>query len=49
MSWSMAGIAIDSAGVVGGTELTPTALRRYSRLQRMTTLDHGDLAAPVHD
>src|SRR5262245_44001903 len=49
MAWNMAGIAIDSAGVIGGTELTPAALRRYSRLQRITALDHGDLAAPVHD
>jgi arginase len=49
MSWSMAGLAIDSAGVVGGTELTSAALRKHSRLQRMVTVDHGDVAAPVHD
>ncbi|HJR23045.1 MAG TPA: arginase family protein [Dongiaceae bacterium] len=49
MPWSMAGVAIDSAGVTGGTELTPAALRRYSRLPRMTAIDHGDVAAPVHD
>jgi arginase len=49
MSWAMAGVAIDSAGVVGGTELTPAALRNYSRLQRMVTVDHGDVIAPVHD
>jgi len=49
MPWALAGVAIDSAGVVGGTELTPGALRRHSRLQRMVAMDHGDLAAPVHD
>jgi len=49
MPWALAGVAIDSAGVVGGTELTPAALRKHSRLQRMVTVDHGDLAAPVHD
>ena len=49
MSWALAGVAIDSAGVVGGTELTPAALRKQSRLQRMVTRDHGDVAAPVHD
>ncbi len=49
MAWSMAGVAIDSAGLVGGTELTPAALRRVSRLQQMVAVDHGDLAAPVHD
>src|SRR5687768_874568 len=49
MPWSMAGVAIDSAGVIGGTELTPAALRRYSRLPRMTAIDHGDVVAPVHD
>src|SRR5688500_5429250 len=49
MSWALAGVAIDSAGVVGGTELTPAALRGCSRLQRMVAVDHGDLAAPVHD
>jgi arginase len=49
MSWSMAGVAIDSAGIVGGTELTPAALRKRSRLQQMVAVDHGDLIAPVHD
>jgi arginase len=49
MAWSMAGIAIDSAGVVGGTELTPAALRKRSRLQQLVQVDHGDLVAPVHD
>lgn len=49
MPWSLAGVAIDSAGVTGGTALTPAALRRYSRLLRMTAIDHGDVAAPVHD
>lgn len=49
MPWSMAGVTIDSAGVIGGTELTPAALRRYSRLPRMTAIDHGDVFAPVHD
>jgi hypothetical protein len=43
MSWSLAGVAIDSAGIVGGTELTPAALRKHSRLQRMVAVDHGDL------
>ncbi len=49
MSWALAGVAIDSAGVVGGTELTPAALRKHSRLQRMVAVDHGDVIAPVHD
>ncbi|HEV8391745.1 MAG TPA: arginase family protein [Dongiaceae bacterium] len=49
MPWTLAGVAIDSAGVVGGTELTPAALRKQSRLQRMAKLDHGDIVAPVHD
>ena len=49
MAWALAGIAIDSAGVTGGTELTPAALRRCSRLQRMVAVDHGDVAGPVHD
>jgi len=49
MSWALAGVAIDSAGIVGGTELTPAALRKHSGLQRMVAVDHGDLAAPVHD
>lgn len=49
MAWSLAGIAIDSAGLVGGTELTPAALRNHSRLQDLVKIDHGDLAAPVHD
>jgi arginase len=49
MSWDLAGIAIDSAGVRGGTELTPAALRGHSRLPGLTAVDHGDVAAPVHD
>jgi arginase len=49
MPWDLAGVAIDSAGVTGGTELTPMALRRYGRLPRLATVDHGDVAAPVHD
>jgi len=49
MSWNLAGVSIDSAGVVGGTELTPAALRKYGRLQRMVATDHGDVVAPVHD
>jgi arginase len=49
MSWALAGIAIDSAGVTGGTELTPAALRACSRLPRMLAIDHGDVIAPVHD
>jgi arginase len=49
MPWSMAGVAIDSAGVTGGTELTSAALRHYSRLPRMAAIDHGDVLAPVHD
>src|SRR5687768_6266600 len=49
MPWSMVGVAMDSAGVTGGTELTPAALRRYSRLPRMAVIDHGDVVAPVHD
>ncbi|WP_162917383.1 arginase family protein [Dongia deserti] len=49
MLWNLAGVSIDSAGVVGGTELAPSALRRYSRLQQLVTTDLGDVAAPVHD
>jgi arginase len=49
MPWALAGVAVDSAGVVGGTELTPAALRKHSRLQRMVMVDHGDLRTPVHD
>ncbi|HKP25455.1 MAG TPA: arginase family protein [Dongiaceae bacterium] len=49
MPWALTGVAIDSAGIVGGTELTPAALRKRSRLQRMVAVDHGDLSAPVHD
>src|SRR5262245_10990526 len=49
MSWAVAVIAIISAGVVSGSELTTAALRQYSRLRRMTALDHGDVVAPVHD
>ncbi|HET6160837.1 MAG TPA: arginase family protein [Dongiaceae bacterium] len=48
MPWNLAGVAIDSAGVVGGTELTPAALRKYSRLGEMAT-DLGDIVSPVHD
>ena len=49
MPWTMAGVAIDSAGIAGGTELTPAALRRSCRLPRMAITDHGDVFAPVHD
>jgi len=49
MPWNLAGIAIDSAGIVGGTELTPAALRKFSRLAEMAAHDHGDIVAPVHD
>lgn len=49
MPWDLAGIAIDSAGTTGGTELTPAALRRHSRLSQLAARDLGDLAAPVHD
>lgn len=49
MAWDLAGIAIDSAGIVGGTELTPGALRRYSKLAELAERDLGDLPAPVHD
>jgi arginase len=49
MPWNLAGISIDSAGVVGGTELTSAALRQYSRLQQLVATDLGDVAAPVHD
>ena len=49
MPWDMAGVAIDSAGVTGGTELTPAALRRCSQLPRKAAIDHGDVVAPVHD
>ncbi len=49
MPWALTGVAIDSAGIVDGTELTPAALRKHSRLQQMVAIDHGDLAAPVHD
>jgi arginase len=49
MPWDLAGVAIDSAGVVGGTELTPAALRQLSHLGRLATADHGDVIAPVHD
>jgi arginase len=49
MPWDLAGVAIDSAGVVGGTELTPAALRKFSRLGQMVSVDHGDVVAPVHD
>ena len=49
MPWDLAGVAIDSAGIVGGTELTPAALRRFSDLGRMAAKDHGDIVASVHD
>ncbi|HWA49566.1 MAG TPA: hypothetical protein VG742_14940, partial [Dongiaceae bacterium] len=49
MAWDLAGVAIDSAGVVGGTELTAGALRRFSNLGTLTQRDHGDVVAPVHD
>ncbi len=49
MAWDLAGVAIDSAGLVGGTELTPAALRRFSRLGALVERDRGDIAAPVHD
>lgn len=49
MPWDLAGVAIDSAGVVGGTELTPAALRTLSHLGRPATIDRGDVLAPVHD
>lgn len=49
MPWSLAGIAVDSAGIVGGTELAPGRLRELSRLSALAAEDHGDLAAPIHD
>jgi arginase len=49
MAWNLAGVAIDSAGVVGGTELTAQALRRVSGIGALAAKDFGDLAAPVHD
>jgi arginase len=49
MPWNLAGVAIDSAGMAGGTELTPTALRKYSRLPQRAVSDLGDVSAPVHD
>jgi arginase len=49
MAWDLAGVAIDSAGVVGGTELTAGRLRELSRLGTLVARDHGDVAAPVHD
>lgn len=48
MTWNLAGIAIDSAGIAGGTEHTPATLRRLSDLGNLAH-DFGDLAAPVHD
>lgn len=48
MTWNLAGVAIDSAGIAGGTERTPAALRRLSDLGNLAH-DLGDLAAPVHD
>ena len=49
MPWNLAGVSIDSAGVIGGTELTPAALRRCSNLQHRVMDDLGDVAAPVHE
>ncbi len=49
MPWDLAGVSIDSAGVVGGTELAPAALRKFSRLGQMVVTDHGDVVVPVHD
>lgn len=49
MNWDLAGIAIDSAGICGGTELTPGALRRWSDLSGIVARDLGDFAAPIHD
>jgi arginase len=49
MAWNLAGVAIDSAGISGGTELTPAALRRLSGIGQLAASDLGDLAAPVHD
>src|SRR5262245_35204699 len=49
MPWDLAGVSIDSAGVVGGTELTPAALRAASNLQRMVATDRGDIVATIHD
>ncbi len=49
MPWNLAGISIDSAGIVGGTELTPGTLRQQSRLRQLVAADLGDVAAPVHD
>ena len=48
MPWNLAGVSIDSAGIVGGTELTPAALRAASELTRMAH-DCGDIVAPIHD
>src|SRR5215470_11446686 len=49
MPWNLAGVSIDSAGVAGGTELTPSALRNCSRLADLVRVDHGDITAPIHD
>lgn len=49
MPWDLAGIAIDSAGLVGGTELTAAKLRELSRLGALVDRDLGDVTAPVHD
>ena len=49
MPWNLAGISMDSAGVIGGTELSPAALRRVGRLQLFAAADLGDVVAPVHD
>ena len=47
MTWDLAGVAIDSAGVVGGTELTAGALRRFSRLGALVERDHAKAAARI--
>lgn len=49
MAWDLAGVAIDSAGVIGGTELTARRLRELSRLGALVERDRGDVVAPVHD
>jgi arginase len=49
MPWDLAGVSIDSAGVAGGTELMPAALRASSNLGEMVAADLGDLAAPIRD
>jgi arginase len=49
MPWDLAGVSIDSAGVAGGTELMPAAMRARSNLAGMVAADLGDLAAPIRD